>query len=98
MSSYVAETFMPHLRLTILQLLVEQDSTSLLDGLLIDGVRAAGFPATSDQVRAALGWLTEQGLVEREQMQRFTSYAATERAADVVARRVRVDGVRRPGW
>ena len=96
--SYLNDTFFPHLRLTVLELIVEQDSTQLLDGLVIDAVRATGMNATSDQMRQALGWLTEQGLLEREQMQRFTSYRATERAGDVVARRIRVDGVKRPGW
>lgn len=98
MSDYLLQTFFPHLRLTILELLVQQDSTSMLEGLIVDAVRAVDPIATSDQVKSQLGWLTEQGLLVRDRQDRFTLYTATERAGDVVARRVRVDGVKRPGW
>jgi Fe2+ or Zn2+ uptake regulation protein len=95
--SYLDDTFFPHLRLLIIQLLHEQPAERANDQLLIDAVQATGLPATADQVRTALSWLTEQGVLEKEPLQRFTIYGLTERARDHLARRTRLDGVRRPG-
>ena len=91
------QTFRPHLRLTILQILEAQAAYQTNDRLLIDTVRASGLKATADQVRTELGWLSEQGLVTRKELDPFTLVTATERGAEVAVGVGRVNGVQRPG-
>ena len=96
-SDYLNGTFFPHLRLLILKLLFDQVSEEANGQLIVAGIQATReIAASADQVRTACDWLAEQGLVEREDLGRFKLFRLTERGRELLARRVRVEGVARP--
>jgi len=76
-------------------------------GLLKDGVRAndsvlddaltqvKGITASRDQVRSALRWLAEQGLVEIEDLGGYLVARITQRGVDFEDGAIHLDGIKR---
>lgn len=96
--SYFDNTFRPHLRLAILQLLEAQPGYQANDSILVEAAAGLGLRATRDQVRGEIAWLAEQGLLEREELAgRLVLVSATERGCDVAKGLALAPGVKRPG-
>lgn len=55
-----------------------------------------GHVASADRIEQDIAWLTEQGLVEREQQQGVTVAKLTARGMDVATGAATVPGVQRP--
>lgn len=90
-----------HVRGALLGLL--KDGTAANDAVLHDAVNAVKFVSASrDQVRDALRWLAEQGLVSLDDLpvpggaRSVMRVAITQRGQDFEAGRIFVEGVRRP--
>lgn len=83
-------------RLVILRVLDSAGPSN--DSVLTTGVAHVGVPSSRDQVRTAMRWLEEQGLLTIEALDdgRVLKAAITERGLDVAAGRARVPGVKRP--
>ncbi len=86
-----------HLRLAILQLLVEAPGYRANDSVLLQCLDALGFTVSRDQVAAQVAWLEEQGLVSTgEPRAGLTVATITPRGVDTAEGRARVPGVQRP--
>lgn len=83
-------------RLVILRFLAETPGYRANASVLTAQVDRVGVPATRDQVDGELDWLTEQGLVEIEDLGVIRVATLTARGGDVAAGRVTVTGVKRP--
>ncbi|GAB4197814.1 MAG: hypothetical protein OHK0024_36740 [Thalassobaculales bacterium] len=59
----IGDTWTEHLRLTLLRLLADMPGRQANDSLLCAAARRFGVLASRDQVRTALAWLAEQGLL-----------------------------------
>ena len=84
-----------HLRLAVLQALEAAGNYALQLPMLTSGVRAVGVPASADQVRGAVDWLAEQGLVTVENPGVVIA-KLTSRGAEVAQGHARATGVARP--
>ena len=93
--SYAAH-FAAYLRLAILRELMDAPEYSLASTMLRDLVAAKGQVTTHDQVKTEILWLSEQGLVEQQQLANVIAATITERGLDVAAGRATTPGVRRP--
>lgn len=90
------EHLMQHARLAILRFLAAAPSYSGNESLLTDAVNSVGVVVTRDQVKTAIGWLAEQGLVTVEELHGLTIAKATQRGIEVAEGRAIVAGVKRP--
>jgi len=84
-----------HRRLSILRVLAE-GGYSANESLIRDVVETFGVGATRDQVRGAIAWLADQGLVTAEAIAGLTIARITERGLDVAHGRASYPGVKRP--
>jgi DNA-binding GntR family transcriptional regulator len=83
-----------HLRAAILQVL--REGTRANDAVLHTAVgQMEGITASRDQVRGALRWLGEQGLVEIEAAGDYLVGRIRQRGLDFLAGAIVVDGVHR---
>ncbi|WP_066667369.1 MULTISPECIES: VpaChn25_0724 family phage protein [unclassified Sphingomonas] len=95
--SYLQETFLPHLRLTLLRVLEKAPGYCANSSILTQAVREMGLAATRDQVRAELAWLADQRLVSTlEPSGGLVVATITERGFDVAGGVAVVPGVQRP--
>lgn len=85
-----------HARLAILRLLKDQPGYAANDSILTDAMAHLGLHAPRDFVRTQIGWLAEQGLVERRENDRLVIATVTRRGVDVAEGRALADGVKRP--
>lgn len=85
-----------HVRLTILRLLEEDPNYTMNDSMITDLVPAYGFSQSRDQIRTALAWLREQGLIIYGDNPDIVIAQLSERGADVALGRITVPGVKRP--
>ena len=87
-----------HRRLAILRALASpksggESNDSILQSIAID----AGIASSRDQIKSALTWLDEQGLVVVRSLESGTLVAAiTQRGVDVAGGLLTVPGVQRP--
>lgn len=95
MSSFV-DHFNRHLRLEILRVLAEAPAGQANALILTSAVRDLGLSATGDQVRAAIDWLAEIGLLSKGEVNGLIVATLKERGEDVARGRAKVDGVQRP--
>lgn len=95
MSSYI-EHIMEHVRLAILRHLNEAPAYSANDSFLYGLVNRLGLTATRDQIRTALTWLSQQGLVETETIASVMVATITQSGIEVAAGRSIVPGIQRP--
>lgn len=72
-------------RFAILKHLRQTPGRELSEDLLMLGARAQGIPTTRSQIRTAMHWLAENGLVKLEQLGAMPVAELTEAGADVVA-------------
>ncbi len=86
-----------HVRLSILRALDVMPGRTANDSVLCGALQQFGLGASRDQVRTALGWLAEQGLVTTRAAGATIAATATERGLDAAAGRAVVPGVQRPG-
>ena len=96
MSLSYGQHFMAHLRLAILRCLKDAPASSANASILKTVSQDLGLPATRDQVNTAIGWLAEQGLVNRSELGAMVIATLLDRGLDVAEGRARVDGVARP--
>lgn len=87
---------MKHARLSILRHLSDVPGYSANDSLLLGLLQQLGLAVSRDQVRTALTWLAEQGLVENSTIASVMVATITQRGIDVAAGRAFVPGVQRP--
>lgn len=87
-----------HRRLAILRALANPDSAGRInDSILHTIVTGVGIASSRDQVRTAIGWLKEQGLVTVTPLDTGTLVAAiTQAGCDVACGNATVIGVQRP--
>lgn len=86
-----------HRRLVILRVLAEIASHRTNTSVLADAANHYGVSSTRDDIRTDVAWLSDQGLVRREQLTESVSLVVlTERGADVADGRACVPGVRKP--
>ena len=90
------ETVQSHARLIILRTLVEDTSYSGNDSALTDVARLYGVDRGRDFIRAECRWLEGVGAVTVREVGGTLIVTATERGVDHVARRIIIDGVKRP--
>jgi hypothetical protein len=87
-----------HRRLAILRALASpksggESNDSILQTIVVD----AGVASSRDQIRTAITWLDEQGLVSVRKLESGTLVAAiTQSGVDVASGLSTVDGVQRP--
>ena len=90
------DTVREHARISILKFLSAAQGYTANASLLTDALTHVGVGLTRDQVRSEIGWLEEQGLVTKSEVEGLTVATVTERGLDVVAGRATVPGVKRP--
>lgn len=96
MSRSLRDVIRADLRLVMLRLLTESGSP-LNSSILRKGVAAVGNPATSDQCRAELRWLADQGLIDLEDLGGDLLIAhLLERGEEVATGAAIYEGVARP--
>jgi hypothetical protein len=83
-------------RLLILRLLDSSAGYRASECLLRSALDHLGQRASTDQLRADLVWLAEQGLVETEDIAGVIIATATRRGLDVAQHRATVPGVGHP--
>jgi hypothetical protein len=88
--------FREHLRLVVLRILSEAPASTANDSLLTDVIGNFGITATRAQMRTELAWLSEQGLVETEELAGLIVVSITERGGEVAGGLARVPGVKKP--
>ena len=84
-----------HQRLTVLQLLEQDNARSHSEDVLAVGLSALGHAVSADRMRSLLAWLAEQGLVETEGEEIVVAHL-TARGSDAAAGRAVAPGVARP--
>lgn len=84
-----------HMRLAVLRLLAEAPDYTLHELLLADGLEALGLASSSDELRAQIAWLDEQGLIVAQQAGVWIA-TLTARGEDAAQGRARIPGVARP--
>lgn len=94
--NFLQDTFMPHVRLSLLRHLASLPGYLANESLLTDAVNAWGLPATRDQVRTCIGWLAEQGLVTAREIGGLVVARITLAGEEAASGRRVVAGVRRP--
>jgi Fe2+ or Zn2+ uptake regulation protein len=92
----LAERLREQCRLVVLQTLSACGDYRLHEYLLLERVRDLGLGTTRDQLRAALAWLAEQGLVSLETIEEAAVPRLTARGQDVAEGLATVPGVARP--
>lgn len=87
-----------HRRLAILRALANPGSGGKInDSILHTVVVGVGIASSRDQIRTALGWLREQGLVQLAELETGTLVATiTQGGCDVATGNSTVIGVQRP--
>ncbi len=86
-----------HRRLAILRGLAASPASTSNDSLLNALLDDLGVLSTRDQVRTAIAWLAEQGLVTVRDREGLVIVEATGRGLDVAASKAYVPGIARPG-
>lgn len=91
-----AELLAEERRLVVLRVLDTAGTAN--DSVLTTAIVHIGVPSTRDQVRTAMRWLEEQGLVEIEALEggRVLKALLTERGLEVAQGRALCPGVKRP--
>lgn len=84
------------MRLKMLQLLAQANGYSMNHELLQNALGAVGIRATSDQVRAELGWLEQVTTVKLMDVGTLVVAELTERGLDVARGLSIVRGIDRP--
>jgi hypothetical protein len=84
-------------RLVILRVLAQMPSYTANSSVLHGGLVQVGHNPSRDQVKTEIRWLEEQGLVTVEEVFDLLVARITERGADLVAARITVPGVKKPG-
>ena len=92
----LAERLREQLRLTVLQTLAACGDYRLHEYLLLERVRDLGLGTTRDQLRGAIVWLGEQGLVQAEEIEGALVPRLSARGQDVAEGLATVPGVARP--
>jgi hypothetical protein len=95
-SDYLTRTFLPELRLRVLQLLSQAQHRTLNDTILREAARDTGITATRSQLRETLVWLERSGCLSVEVVGDYLVATATPFGLDVAADAERVDGIKRP--
>jgi hypothetical protein len=85
-----------HVRLSILRTLENAPAYRANDSVIRDTLGRFGLASSRDEIRTALAWLAEQGLVELEEVGPYAVGTLTSRGADVASGAARVPGVKRP--
>jgi Fe2+ or Zn2+ uptake regulation protein len=83
-------------RLALLQLLASTPGQQAADTLLAPALQDMGLAASMDQVRTQLAWLSDQGLVELEDVAGVTLARALAAGVDTANGLRTVPGVARP--
>ena len=98
MSEAFKQLMAEHRRLAILRALADPKSGgSSNDSILQSAVVEVGVPSSRDQIRSAVNWLDEQGLLSVRKLDSGTMVAAiTQSGIDVANGLSTVDGVQRP--
>lgn len=91
-----AERTEQHRRLAILRLLAEAPGFTINDSIITDALNGLGIASSRDQIRTALGWLTEQSLLTQESAGGLMVATLSQRGGDVAAGRAQVPGVQQP--
>ncbi|MEM7046979.1 MAG: ArsR family transcriptional regulator [Pseudomonadota bacterium] len=90
----LAEIRMAHIRGALIGLLCE--GTKANDSVLHDAVTALrAVTCSRDQVRAALRWLEEQGLISIEKVGDYLVAQISQRGIDFEEGRIVLDGIKR---
>lgn len=96
MTEQFVEPWTQHLRLAILRSLLDLPDRSAHESLIVDLVNAVRIGADRDQVRGAITWLHEQGLVVAEVVKGSLAAQLTERGERVAEGKSSYPGVKRP--
>lgn len=87
-----------HRRICVLRALSEAPGYTMNDSELGSVLETFGLAASRDEVRTQLAWLEEQNLLTlRNVAGSIQVVTLSARGADVVAARISVPGVKRPG-
>jgi Fe2+ or Zn2+ uptake regulation protein len=85
-----------HARLALLRALADLPKRAGNESILADLLDSIGLPLSRDQVRTALTWLSEQGLVALKTPGGYHVAELTPRGAEVAEGRAPHPGVKRP--
>jgi len=98
MSKAFTQLMAEHRRICILRVLAAPDSGGTAnDSILTTVVNDRGVVSTRDQIKTALHWLAEQGLITLNCFDNgLCVVTITQRGLDVAAGRATVPGVHRP--
>lgn len=98
MSEAYLQLMAEHRRLSILRALSSPESGGKAnDSILHSIVCSVGIPSSRDQIKTALTWLKDQGLITLNSLESGTFVAAiTQSGLDVAAGNATVPGVQRP--
>jgi len=99
MSEAYIQLMAEHRRISILRALASPESGGRVNDSILHSivVNDAGVPSSRDQIRTALTWLKDQGLVTLSNLSSGTFVAAiTQAGLDVAQGNATVPGVQRP--
>lgn len=95
MSKYI-QTLSKHRRLTILRFLAESPEYTSNASILMDVCNDLGVTSTRDQLLGDITWLTDQGMITKEDHNGFIIATATGLGVEIAQGLTRHDGVQRP--
>jgi hypothetical protein len=95
-TDYLTRTFLPELRLRLLEVLAQSANRTANDTILREAARDTGITATRAQVRETLAWLAGKGCVTVAAIGDLQVATATPLGLDVASDVERLDGVKRP--
>ncbi|MDD9911641.1 MAG: ArsR family transcriptional regulator [Alphaproteobacteria bacterium] len=84
-------------RLSILQILQDDEDYSANTDILSSALSHLGNTISSDALNAHVDWLRKKGLIKVRLIGSFTVVQLTKRGLEAAQGILRVDGVRRPG-
>lgn len=91
-----AQTLTEDRRLVILRLLAQAPSYTANLSILHSALASVGHRCSRDVVAGELAWLSEQGLMETEEIDGIVIATAMQRGVDVAEGRTKHPGVKRP--